>query len=689
MSENDNGTQQAVTTAMLPKARHVRFDWQEERTASLPGNRYVRVLRGSARPFTEVAPDHLIMNDGVGESMGGIGALTGQLRRVLIGRPIPTSAAIHERLTKTKALAILASDALASVAYGTEATLTVLVLGGTMAFHYLFPISLVILALLALVSISYRQTIPAYPGGGGSYIVARENLGTVPGLVAAGSLMVDYVLNVSVSVSAGVLALVSAFPSVARFTVPLCIGALLIVMLGNLRGVRESGNIFAIPTYFFILSIVVLVLVGLYRVLTGDAAATGVPREAVQSTESIGLFLILRAFANGCTALTGVEAISNGIPAFQKPETKNAAITLTWVASILGVLFIGVTFLASRYGIVPRADESVVSQIAAQVFGGRGVPYYLVQSATILILLLATNTSFADFPRLSSILARDGFLPHQFQFRGDRLAFTTGIIVLTIASGGLVVFFRGDINALIPLFAIGAFMAFTLSQAGMVRHWLRTPGNHTRSLIINASGAVTTGITTLIIAGSKFRDGAWVVVLLIPLLVLMFLAISRHYAAVERELAPSSEDRDPLLEEEGEEIAIVPVASVNKATLHALAYARRIKADHVIAVHVTDDAAEAEQWQGTWEEYARGANLVILESPYRALIPPLLSYIGVLQRRRPNAVVMVIVPEYVPRHWWEQLLHSQTALRLKAALLFRPNTIVISVPYHGTQRTGP
>jgi len=689
MSENDNGTQQAVTTAMLPKARHVRFDWQEERTASLPGNRYVRVLRGSARPFTEVAPDHLIMNDGVGESMGGIGALTGQLRRVLIGRPIPTSAAIHERLTKTKALAILASDALASVAYGTEATLAVLVLGGAMAFHYLFPISLVILALLALVSISYRQTIPAYPGGGGSYIVARENLGTVPGLVAAGSLMVDYVLNVSVSVSAGVLALVSAFPSVARFTVPLCIGALLLVMLGNLRGVRESGNIFAIPTYFFILSIVVLVLVGLYRVLTGDAAATGVPREAVQSTESIGLFLILRAFANGCTALTGVEAISNGIPAFQKPETKNAAITLTWVASILGVLFIGVSFLAGRYGIVPRTDESVVSQIAAQVFGGRGVPYYLVQSATILILLLATNTSFADFPRLSSILARDGFLPHQFQFRGDRLAFTTGIIVLTIASGGLVVFFRGDTNALIPLFAIGAFMAFTLSQAGMVRHWLRTPGNHTRSLIINASGAVTTGITTLIIAGSKFRDGAWVVVLLIPLLVLMFLAISRHYAAVERELAPSSEDRDPLLEEEGEEIAIVPVASVNKATLHALAYARRIKADHVIAVHVTDDAAEAEQWQGTWEEYARGANLVILESPYRALIPPLLSYIGVLQRRRPNAVVMVIVPEYVPRHWWEQLLHSQTALRLKAALLFRPNTIVISVPYHGTQRTGP
>jgi len=663
----------------------VDLDWHEERRAALPGNRYVRVLRGQARPFTEVAPDHLMVSEGMGESTGGFSALTAQVRRVLIGRPIPTSAAVHERLTKTKALAILASDALASVAYGTEATLAILVFGGGMAFRYIMPISLVILALLALVSISYRQTIPAYPGGGGSYIVARENLGTIAGLTAAGALMVDYVLNVSVSVSAGVLALISAFPTLTAYTVPLCIGALLLVMLGNLRGVRESGNIFTVPTYFFIISIVVLVVIGLFRILTGDPAATGVPREAIQSTESIGLFLLLRAFANGCTALTGVEAISNGIPAFEKPETKNAAITLTWVATILGVLFIGVSFLASRYGIVPRTDESVVSQIAAQVFGGRGVPYYLVQSATILILLLATNTSFADFPRLGSILARDGFLPHQFQFRGDRLAFTTGIIVLAVASGGLVIFFRGDTNALIPLFAIGAFLAFTLSQAGMVQHWRKLPGNHARSLIINGAGAITTGITTIIIAVSKFRDGAWVVVLIIPILVLMFLAISRHYAAVERELAPSTEDHDPLLEEEGEEIAIVPIASINKATLHALAYAKRIKADRIVAVHVTDDAEEAAHWHETWQEYGGNANLVILESPYRALIPPLLSYIGVLQRRRPQAIIMVIVPEYVPRHWWEQLLHSQTALRLKAALLFRPNTVVISVPYHSTR----
>jgi len=664
----------------------VDIDWHEERRAALPGNRYVRVLRGQARPFTEVAPDHLIVSEGMGESTGGFSALTAQVRRVLIGRPIPTAAAVHERLTKTKALAILASDALASVAYGTEATLAILVFGGGLAFRYIMPISLVILALLALVSISYRQTIPAYPGGGGSYIVARENLGTIAGLTAAGALMVDYILNVSVSVSAGVLALISAFPTLTAHTVPLCLGALLLVMLGNLRGVRESGNIFTVPTYFFIISIVALVVIGLFRILTGDPAATGVPREAIQSTESIGLFLLLRAFANGCTALTGVEAISNGIPAFEKPETKNAAITLTWVATILGVLFIGVSFLASRYGIVPRADESVVSQIAAQVFGGRGGPYYLVQSATILILLLATNTSFADFPRLGSILARDGFLPHQFQFRGDRLAFTTGIVVLAVASGGLVIFFGGNTNALIPLFAIGAFLAFTLSQAGMVQHWRKLPGNYTRSLLINGAGAITTGITTLIIAVSKFGDGAWVVVLIIPVLVLMFLAISRHYAAVERELAPSTDDHDPLLEEEGEEIAIVPIASINKATLHALAYAKRIKADRIVAVHVTDDAEEAAHWQETWQEYGgSGANLVILESPYRALIPPLLSYIGVLQRRRPQAIIMVIVPEYVPRHWWEQLLHSQTALRLKAALLFRPNTVVISVPYHSKQ----
>lgn len=664
------------------------INWHEERRGALPGNRYVRVLRPQSRAFTEVTPDHYVMGEAAGLPTTGFSRAATGIKRLLIGRPIPTAGAAHERLTKTKALAILASDALASVAYGTEALLVILVFGGGAAFRYVMPISLAILALLALVSISYRQTIPAYPGGGGSYIVARENLGTIPGLIAAGSLMVDYILNVAVSVSAGVLALTSAFPSLASYTVPLCLASLVIVMLGNLRGLRESGNIFALPTYFFIVSILALIGIGLFRVLTGDATATGAPREAVAATQSVGLFLILRAFANGCTALTGVEAISNGIPAFKKPETKNAAITLTWVASLLGVMFIGVSFLARQYGIVPRDSESVVSQVAAQVFGGRGVPYYLIQSATILILLLATNTSFADFPRLGSILARDGFLPHQFQFRGDRLAFTTGIVALTIASGALLVAFHGQTNQLIPLFAIGAFLAFTFSQAGMVQHWRRTPGNHRRSMLINGAGAVTTGVTSLVIAVSKFRDGAWITVLIIPLLVLLFLAISRHYTAVERELAPMEGDTDPLLNERSEQIVIVPVAAINKATLHALAYARRLSSQ-VIAVHVTDDVEEGAALQRDWERWGTGVNLVILESPYRSLIAPLLSYINLVQRKRPQAVLMVLVPEYVPGHWWEQILHSQTALRLKAQLLFRPNTVVVSVPYHSTRGALP
>ncbi len=664
------------------------INWHEERRGALPGNRYVRVLRPQSRAFTEVTPDHYVMGEAAGLPTTGFSRAATGIKRLLIGRPIPTAGAAHERLTKTKALAILASDALASVAYGTEALLVILVFGGGAAFRYVMPISLAILALLALASVSYRQTIPAYPSGGGSYIVARENLGTIPGLIAAGSLMVDYILNVAVSVSAGVLALTSAFPSLASYTMPLCLASLVIVMLGNLRGLRESGNIFALPTYFFIVSILALIGVGLFRVLTGDAAATGTPREAVAATQSVGLFLVLRAFANGCTALTGVEAISNGIPAFKKPETKNAAITLTWVASLLGVMFIGVSFLARQYGIVPRDGESVVSQVAAQVFGGRGVPYYLIQSATILILLLATNTSFADFPRLGSILARDGFLPHQFQFRGDRLAFTTGIVALTVASGALLVAFHGQTNQLIPLFAIGAFLAFTFSQAGMVQHWRRTPGNHRRSMLINGAGAVTTGVTSLVIAISKFRDGAWITVLIIPLLVLLFLSISRHYTAVERELAPMEGDTDPLLNERSEQIVIVPVAAINKATLHALAYARRLSSQ-VIAVHVTDDVEEGAGLQRDWERWGTGVNLVILESPYRSLIAPLLSYINLVQRKRPQAVLMVLVPEYVPGHWWEQILHSQTALRLKAQLLFRPNTVVVSVPYHSTRGALP
>ncbi len=608
-----------------------------------------------------------------------------QVKRAVIGRPLASEQAVHERLTKGRALAILASDALASVAYGTEATLVILVLGGAAGLATLMPITLAILALLLLVGISYRQTIPAYPGGGGSYIVARANLGTTPGLVAAAALMLDYVLNVAVSVSAGVLALVSAAPELARFTVPLCLTFLVLVALGNLRGVRESGTIFALPTYCFIVSILVLVAVGLVRVLGGDPAATGTPREALPAAGSLGLFLILRAFANGCTALTGVEAISNGIPAFQQPQARNAATTLTWVVGLLGAMFLGVSFLAARYGIVPRAGESVVSQVAEQVFGGRGLPYFLVQAATILILLLATNTSFADFPRLAAILARDGFAPRQFQFRGDRLTLTIGIVALTVAAGVLVIAFRGDTNALIPLFAIGAFMAFTLSQAGMVRHWLATPGAHRRSLLINGAGAITTGLTTLIIAVSKFRDGAWLVLLLIPLIVVFFRVVGRHYTQAAREGTLATET--PLAPDAIRHTLIVPLAALNRVALQTLAYARSI-APAVTAVHVSDDRAAIAALRAEWERlgathpFLRDVELVLIESPYRALTGPLLAYIDEVDARDPDDTLTIVLPEFVPARWWEQPLHGQTALRLKAALLFRPGTVVTSVPYH-------
>lgn len=658
------------------------IDWREERRSALPGNRYVRVLRSAERGFTAVGPSTLRVGEGVMTPRTATARVMTGIKRALIGRPIASEHASHERLTKVKALAVLSSDALSSVAYGTEASLGVLVVAGAAAFNWILPISWLILGLLALVAISYRQTIYAYPNGGGSYIVAHENLGVLPGLIAAASLLVDYVLTVSVSISAGVLALVSAFPSLAGYVVPLGIAFILLIMLGNLRGVRESGTIFAAPTYLFIVSILALIAVGLVRLAMGDPAATAVPRDPLSATEAAGVLLFLRAFASGCSALTGVEAISNGIPAFKKPESRNAATTLIWMASLLGIMFMGISFLAHQYGIVPRANESVVSQIAAQIFGGRGALYFIVQIATCLILVLAANTSYADFPRLSSILARDGFLPKQFQFRGDRLAFTIGIVALTILSGLLYVVFGGQTDRLIPLYAVGVFVSFTLSQAGMVRHWQRESGNHRRSMLINGTGAVATGIVAVIFAYTKFIYGAWLVILIIPIIVLLCLGVSRHYQGVAEEVRLTDDDVPPSLRTV-EQVVIVPISDINKVTLNALTYARSLSS-RVVAVHVTDDAEEARHLQEQWEKWGEGVNLVILESPYRSLVGPLLSYIDLVQRKQPKAMVTVLVPEYVPHHWYGQILHSQTALRLKASLLFRTNTVVTSVPYHGT-----
>ncbi|MDQ6908112.1 MAG: APC family permease [Chloroflexota bacterium] len=605
------------------------------------------------------------------------------IKRALIGRPIASEHAIHERLTKIKALAILSSDALSSVAYGTEASLGVLVVAGAAAFGYILPISYLILGLLALVAISYRQTIFAYPSGGGSYIVAHENLGVLPGLIAAASLLVDYILTVSVSISAGVLALVSAFPRLGGYVVPLGVVFILLIMVGNLRGIRESGTIFAAPTYIFIVSILVLLALGLFRVATGDPAATATPRDHLDAIEGASVLLFLRAFASGCSALTGVEAISNGIPAFKKPESRNAATTLVWMAGLLGVMFMGVSFLAHQYGITPRDNESVVSQIAAQVFGGKGAPYFIIQIATCLILILAANTSYADFPRLGSILARDGFLPKQFQFRGDRLAFTIGIAVLTVLSTALYVVFGGQTDRLIPLYAVGVFVSFTLSQAGMVRHWQREPGNHKHQMLINGTGAVATGVVAIIFGYTKFIYGAWLVILIIPIIVLFCLGIARHYRQAAEQVRLTDDDLPPVVRTV-EQVVIVPVSDINKVTLNALTYARSLSS-RVVAVHVTDDAAEATHLQEAWEKWGEGVNLVILESPYRSLTGPLLSYLDLVQRKQPKAMITVLVPEYVPHHWWEQTLHSQTALRLKASLLFRPNTVVTSVPYHSKE----
>src|SRR5437870_2985616 len=465
----------------------------------------------------------------------------GRVKRMLIGSPIPTSRSEHERLTKFKALAVLSSDAISSVAYATEAILATLIVAGSVHLGLTLPISFAIVGLLAIVAISYRQTIPAYPNGGGSYIVAKDNLGTMPGLIAAASLMIDYVLTVAVSVSAGVLALVTLVPELAPYVVPIDVALVIFITVVNLRGVRESGSIFAIPTYIFVSSAFLLIIIGSIKSFFIQHDPIIGNFQYVPATESLTLFLILRSFAAGCAAMTGIEAISNGVPAFKKPESRNARTTLTWMAVILGTLFIGITLLATSFGIEanPASNPTVIGQIAFKVFTG---PLYFMypvfQIATLFILTLAANTSYSDFPRLASLLARDKFLPGQFAFRGDRLAFSTGIVFLAVLAILLLIVFNGVTTQLINLYAVGVFLSFTLSQGGMVLHWWRLRRDHKgwlRSMIINGLGSFTTFIVALVIASTKFLEGAWIVVILIPLLVMMFLAISRHYNRVEHE----------------------------------------------------------------------------------------------------------------------------------------------------------
>ena len=661
----------------------------EVRKGSFLGNERVRVVLPSQRAFKRVSTGLLEATELTQAPRGGMARVIYNVKRLLIGAPLASAQAETERLTKFKALAVLSSDAISSVAYATEAILITLVAAGSGNLGLTLPISFAIVALLAIVAISYRQTIPAYPNGGGSYIVAKDNLGTLPGLVAAASLMIDYVLTVAVSVSAGVLALVTLFPALAPYVVPINVGLVIFITLVNLRGVRESGSIFAIPTYIFIGSALLLIIVGSIKsfFLQHDPIIGNFP--LAKANEALTIFLVLRSFAAGCSAMTGIEAISNGVPAFKRPEARNARITLTWMAVILGTLFLGITLLATSYGFEanPASNPTVIGQIAQRVFTG---PLYFMypvfQLATLAILTLAANTSYSDFPRLASLLARDKFLPSQFAFRGDRLAFSTGIVFLALLAILLLIVFDGVTTSLINLYAVGVFMSFTLSQAGMVLHWWRLRATHKgwlRSMLINGLGALTTFIVSLVIASTKFLEGAWIVVLLIPLLVLMFLSINHHYSRVERERITDI----PVHPKDIHHRLIVPIAGLDSAAIQSLAYARSIT-KHVTAVHVAIDMDDANKVREAWESWQKQLNeeeethLVIIESPYRSLSRPLLAYIDTVHELFPDDTLTVILPEFVVAHWWENFLHNQTAFRLKAALLFRPGIVVTSVPQH-------
>jgi len=599
-------------------------------------------------------------------------------KRWLLGTPLETERVRDERLSIPIALAVFSSDALSSVAYATEEILLVLSLAGASALGYSIPISGVIVLLLAILIASYRQTIHAYPDGGGSYIVARENLGTLWGLIAAAALLLDYILTVAVSTAAGVAAMTSAWPALLHYRVAVGLLFLLLLAVGNLRGVRQSGRIFAVPTYLFIFSMFALLVAGVVRASLGLPAIEPPMAPIPEATRGITLFLLMRAFSAGCAALTGIEAVSNGVQAFRRPEARNASTTLMIMAGILGCFFLGTSYLAHVHSVVPGVGQTIVSQLGRAIFG-TGPLYYLLQFATASILMVAANTAFADFPRLSSILARDRFVPRQLANLGDRLVFSNGILILAGSAGLLLVIFGGSTHRLIPLYAVGVFLAFTLSQSGMVARHLRHKGERYRlHAVVNAAGATATGVALLVIAVTKFVQGAWIVILLIPLFVFVFLKIHRHYFYVRQQLSLREiEPERPL-----RHTAVVPISAVNRATIYALRYAKSI-AHEVEAVHVAIDPQRVEQVREQWKQWGGGMTLRILESPYRSIVQPLVDHIdGLMHGKRGNEMVTVVLPEFVTAHWWEGLFHNQSAFLLKGALLFRPGVVVTSVPFH-------
>lgn len=655
----------------------------EVRRGQKPGTRYVRVTRAAERPFLRTGATRWRATLAAERAKTGRGRFFASVRRFLFGAPLASSMAGEERLSKLKALAIFSSDALSSSAYATEEILLALLLAGSAALVVGLPISIAITVLLVVVVASYRETIKAYPHGGGTYSVARENLGRWPGLIAASALLTDYVLTVAVSISAGALAIISAMPSLAPYRVEMAVVAVGVMAAGNLRGLREAGTIFAIPTYLFMLAFAGMILTGLFRLATGhegaDFAHSAPPREQVGALQSLTLFLVLRAFSSGSAALTGVEAIANGVQAFKAPEAKNASATLVVMAAVLASFFIGATFLAVRFGIVPSEHESVISQIGRASFGGQNAAYYFLQGTTALILVLAANTAFNGFPMLASILAKDEFLPRQFAFRGDRLAYSNGILVLSAVALGLLIWFRADTHQLIPLYAIGVFLAFTLSQYGMVLRWrrLREQG-WMLSASINGLGAAMTGVAAVVIAATKFTSGAWLVLILIPSLVVVLHFINRHYGSARAQLQL---DEGPLrlrLALTSDRPVVVPVSELNFATARAVHYARGLSTN-VTALHVvTEEGEDTTAIEEEWQERYPDTPLIILESPYRSFQAPFMAYIDALTIPQ-DVPLTIVLPEFVPARWWQRFLHNRTANRLRDALYRRPNTVVVSV----------
>ncbi len=605
-----------------------------------------------------------------------------QIKQFLLGKSLPTSAHAEERLSNAAALAVLSSDALSSVAYATEEILLVLVTAGSSALGLSVPIAVAIIVLLGIVILSYRQTIRAYPKGGGSYIVARENLGLYPGLVAGGSLMIDYMLTVTVSVSAGTAALTSLVPALLPYTVSLCLIFIFLLTLANLRGVKESGNIFMAPTYAFIVSIFVLIALGLFKQVNGQPV-TEYPSLPVN--EGVSLFFILRAFSAGCTALTGVEAISDGVLAFKEPEWKNARFTLLSLGIILGLMFVGITYLSNVYHVVPREGETLVSQLGKQLVG-TGPFYGFIQIVTLLILLLAANTSYADFPRLSYFLARDGFLPRQLALLGDRLVYSNGIILLSLCAAVLVIIFKGQVNAIIPLYAVGVFTSFTLSQAGMVRHWfISKERGWQASALMNGLGAIATLIVLGVIVSTKFLLGAWLVVVAIPLVVWLFLAIHSHYEYVAERLSIQGLPPRSYVPRPKPTVvthpAVVVVGQLNRGTVEALDYARTI-ADEIVAVHVDLNSTDREKLQEKWRNLESDIPLEIIDSPYRSVIEPIVDFVIQFEEQHQGVFTTVVIPAFVTRNWWDSLLHNQTTLFLKNALRAKQSRVITTVRYY-------